>query len=67
MRTFSRCVSIRLLSSLQVYTVPSLSQQHRQGFHRIQDHTNQHPPVPTFRLVPCATLPKYHLTTAAPD
>ena len=37
MRTFSQSVSTRLLSSLHcynVYTAPSLSQQHRQGFHR---------------------------------
>ena len=33
----------RLLSSLQICKVPSLSQQHRQGSHRIQVHTNQHP------------------------
>ena len=45
MRTFSQSVSTRLLSSPQVYKVPSLSQQHRHGSHRIPVHTNQHPQV----------------------
>ena len=67
MRTFSQSVSTRLLSSLQVYKVPSLSQQHRQGSHRIQVHTNQHPQVPTFRLVPCPTLPNTISTQFGPD
>ena len=56
MRTFSQSVSTRLLSSLHVDKVPSLSQQHRHGSHRIQVHTNQYSQVPTFSLVPCPTL-----------
>ena len=67
MRTFSPSVSTRLLSSLHVYKVPSPSQQHRQGSHRIQVHTNQHPQVPTFRLVPCPTLPNTISTHFAQD
>ena len=47
--------------------VPSLSQQHRQGSHRIPVHTIQHPQVPTFRLVPCPTLPSTISTQFASD
>ena len=61
MRTISQSMSTRLLSSLQVYKVPSLGRQHRQGSHRIQAHTNQHPQVPTLRLVP--HVAQYHLNT----
>ena len=55
----SECVHTSAVkpTSLQVYSVPSLSQQHRQGSHRIQVHTKQYPQVPTFRLVPRPTLP----------
>ena len=67
MRTFSQSVSTHLLSSLQIYKVPSHSQQHRRGSHRIQVQTNQHPQVPTFRLVPCPTLPNTISTQFAPD
>ena len=67
MRTFSQNVSTRLLSSLQVYKVPSLSQQHRHGSHRIQVHTNQHPQVPMFSLLPCPRLPNGISTHLAPD
>ena len=66
-RSVSNTVSTRLLSSLQVYRVPSLSQQHRQGSHKIQVHTNQHPQVPTFRLVRCPTLPNTISTHFATD
>ena len=47
--------------------VPSLSQQHRQGSHKIQVHTKQHPQVPTFRFVPCPTLPNTISTQFTPD
>ena len=57
MRTFSQSVCTHQLSSLQVHKVPSLSEQHRQGSHKIPIHTNQRPQVATFRLVPCPTLP----------
>ena len=67
MRTFSQSVSTRLLSDLRLYKVPSFCQQHRQGSHRVQVHTNQHPQVPTFRLVPCPTLPNPISTHSAPD
>ena len=67
MRTFRQSVSTRLLSRLQVYKVPSLSQQHRQGSHRIQVHTSQHPQEPTFRPVPSPTLPNTISTQFAPD
>ena len=67
MRTFSQRESTRLLSSLQVYNVPTLSQQHRQGNHRLQVHTNQHPQVPMFSLLPCPTLPDSISTHVAPD
>ena len=54
---------------LQVYTVPSLSQEHRWGFRRVQVrvrvHTNQQPQVPTSSLVPCAALPQYQQCSAS--
>ena len=67
MRTFSQSVSTRLLSSLQVYNVPSLGQQHRLGSHRIQVHTKQYSQVPMFSLVPCPTLLNTVPTHSAPD
>ena len=67
MRTFSQSVSTRLLSNLQVFKVPSLSQQHRHGRHRIQVHTDQYPQVPMFSLVPCSTLLNTVPTHSAPD
>ena len=56
MRTFSQSVSTRLLSSLQVCKVLSLSQQHRHGSRKSQVHTNQYAQVPIVRLVPRTTL-----------
>ena len=44
MRTFSQSESTRLLSSLQVYKVLSLSQQHG---HRKPQDSGPHQPVPT--------------------
>ena len=37
------------------------------GSHRIRVHTNQHPQVPTFLLVPCPTLSNNISTHFAPD
>ena len=54
----------------QVYKstkVPSLSQQHRHGSHRIQVHTKQYPQVPMFSLVPCGALLNTVPTHSAPD
>ena len=45
----------------------SLSQEHRQRRHKIQVHTNQHPQVPTSRLVSCRTLLNTVPTHFAPD
>ena len=51
----------------QVCKVPSLSQQHRHGSHRIQVHTNQYPQVRAFIPVPCPTLPNTVPTQITPD
>ena len=66
MRTFSQSESIRLLTSLQVYKAPCLSQQHNHGCHRIQVHTNQYPQIPMFSLVPCPTVPNIVPTHSHP-
>ena len=63
MRTFSQSESARLLSILQVYKVPSISQQHRHGSHRTQVHTNQHPdPTSVSRRVPRCPIPSKHIS-----
>ena len=67
MHMFSQGKSTRLLTSLQVYRVHSLSQQHHHGSHKMQIHTNRHPQVPTFRLVPCPPLLNTVPTHSAPD
>ena len=50
-----------------LHKVPSLSQQHRHGSHKIQVHTNQHPQVPMFSLMPCPVLLKTVSTHVTPD